>query len=156
MIFIQYPSIYLISTSRSCFIFSASMCFSSRATKNPCVRVVVVPARRHWVSGSRPRSGHWAKRGTNLEEKKHRSIQVTEIFHNQKEHTTLQWNIEVNKLNVQQTNYVEWSCSVILTEEIITPAGKSILIKGEQPANIHYPLTDKHYCRRRLLLVQQK
>lgn len=45
---------------------TASLCLSSRATKKPWVRVLVVLARRHWVRGSRPRSCHWGRRRTNL------------------------------------------------------------------------------------------
>lgn len=60
------PSIYLVWPTGCSFGFKPSPCFSSRATKKPCVRVLVVLARRHWVSGSKPRSGHWGSRGTNL------------------------------------------------------------------------------------------
>lgn len=60
--------IYLTWSTGFCSLFPPSLCFSNKATKKPCVRVFVVLARRHWVSGSRPRSGHSESRGTTLED----------------------------------------------------------------------------------------
>lgn len=68
-------NIHLTGTAGFSFMPLAPLTFSSRATKKPCVRVLVVLALKHCESGSCPRSGHWASSGTNLE-RKHKSCFV--------------------------------------------------------------------------------
>lgn len=75
--FTWHSSIHLIWTASSCFVFPGSLCFSSRATKKPCVRVLAVLARRHCGRGSRPRSGHSANRGTSLDGETRKDLNKT-------------------------------------------------------------------------------